>query len=637
MFATSLLLAALLLAGQETPAPSTLPGARLIEPFAIELPEEGDPPNLLPTDPSGVLRARLARGEVSTVAVLAVRAPSPKATVRARVASGPDGRSVPQLELFLIRGLKRSNRYMEAMLGREALQKRSASYPDILIRDEPRFETQLRDLRGERFLSQPPQDGITVLFDAHPTRYVLVRATIPPALHVGTHRGTIELVASSGEVLTSVALEIEVLPFTLAPPGKVLSVANDFGAPSDPHFEPSLRDQAAHGMTATRLKGTVARGERDKVLPLLEELGFTHLIQADLPRTVEEAAPAAGRLAQYFYGVDEPQPKGRSGPGSWSRMAEQVRLSRQIHGMGGRVTTSILYPLAIELAQPESRVYRELRPYGIEGVVEPLDWASYGLGLQRLGRSRSRTPSGDILLEPQESPSRPSQRLRGRATDERTEPERARGPGDNGEEGSGNEALFEYVSVLQREYAEGALGQDGKPRSKHPWLETYYLPLGYLKSPFFARLLFGFYLFNSHLDGASAWTLFRPRGNAFTDEDGPDPVIAYPLQEGMAATYWWEAVREGVNDLRYCELAESLVRALEQKSPEIGRRTRSRLVSMLSPYRSLVVDGRRIDLLVPLSEFRKTRAELMDLILQLRDGSGGAPPETDSPAEDGRA
>ncbi|MFC1888597.1 hypothetical protein ACFL4G_02460 [Thermodesulfobacteriota bacterium] len=595
----------------------------VVEPFSIDLPAESDPLELLQADTTKPIRAAVARGETSALAVLALKGLSEAGTITIEAGGAFDskGRRHNLLDVLLIKGLPRSNRYILSLLGHERLERFQDAYPDILITSESHFDEQVKKGRSDKPLTLPREDRVAISSAMGRTKYLLVRIKIPREFTAGTVRASIVVEEKNRGVPISVPVEVTVLPFALPDHGKILSVANDFSSPGNSHFNVSLEDQAEHGMTATRLKDAFKGESKEKTLERLNELRFSHLIHVVPPRSDKEAVPKVDGFTQFFYGVDEPQPKERFGGKSWSRMADHVRLSRTIHSMGGLVTTSIPYPYALELSQQGSRIYKELKAYGLERAHEPLDWANYTLGLQHLGhRTKARQ---------REERRRP---LPGGNTGDMT---RMASSTEKGEltrgRGAKNQELFDYIVTLQREYEDGATSDGRTPLSKHDWIETYYFPLGYFKSPFFARLLYGYYLFESHLDGVSAWTLYRPKGNPYTDEDGEDPVIAYPSGEGMASTYWWEAVREGANDLRYCRLAEELVIEIEKTWPQRGQEMRRRLISILAPYAGLVIDGQRIDRVMSVDSFRKTRTELVDLITELREmietegtGKGGA-------------
>ncbi len=505
---------------------------------------------------------------------------------------------------------------MGTLLGRERLAALGSAYPDILLSDEPMFERRVTLATGGRLASQLAGDRVTAALEPGRVKYLLVRVAIPPDLSPGSYRALITITADMPGLERSVPVEIEVLPFTLPPHGKILRVANDFASPSATRFEEALRDQAAHGMTATRMTGVLKGKAREKAVALLQELGFTHLVHLDEPKSGAEAGRSAGALQQFFYGVDEPQPKSRNAGRPWSRMADHVKLSARIHGLGGRVTTSLPFPLALQLARRDSDVYTTLSAgYGLPGAFEPLDWANYGLGLQWIGRGdrEERPPAGRELRHGR----------RDRPHGER-EP-RGSVPAATRSE-SRNRELFDYIRALQADTAAGRVRDGRTPHSKNDWIECYYFPLGAFKSPFYGRLLFGFYLFNSRLDGAAAWTLFRPRGTPFTDEDGEDPVIAYPGKDGMVPTYWWEAVREGVNDLRYCTLAENLLIEMRKNRPEESARLAARLQSILAPFTDLAPGGRRIDRILTPTDFQTARAELVTLLRDLQSRNRPAGP-----------
>lgn len=583
---------------------------RSVEPFSIDLPAGGALSDSAGPGFPETIHAAAAQGETTTVAVVGIHGVTEPRTITARAgsATGPGSRDLELVEVYLIRGLPRNNRYMGTLLGSRQLAALGSAYPDILLSDEPMFDRRVNTATGGRLASQLAGDRVTATLGPGEVKYLLIRVTVPPEVSPGSYRAEVTVTADTPGLDLTIPLLVEVLPFALPPHGKILRVANDFASPSAPRFEEAMMDQAAHGMTATRLTGVLKGKARDQAVGLLQKLGFTHLVLMDEPRSRTEAGRKAGDLQQYFYGVDEPQPKSRRTGRPWSRMADHVKLSARIHALGGRVTTSLPYPLATELARRDSDLYTTLADYGLPEAFEPLDWANYGLGLQSIGRS-----GGD-----REEQTRPGREPRNGGK-ERTQRERgSQGSAPAGKRPSSrNQELFEYISTLQDDVARGRTRDGRTPQSKHDWIECYYFPLGSFKSPFYGRLLFGFYLFNSRLDGAAAWTYFRPRGTPFTDEDGQDPVIAYPGKDGMVPTYWWEAVREGVNDLRYCTLAEDLLVELKKSHPEESRKMAARLQSILAPFMDLAPGGQRIDRVITLATFRSTRSELLDLIREL--------------------
>lgn len=139
-------------------------------------------------------------------------------------------------------------------------------------------------------------------------------------------------------------------------------------------------------------------------------------------------------------------------------------------------------------------------------------------------------------------------------------------------------------------------------------------------APHQARLLYGFWLYRSGLNGATVWGYSDPLTlNPFTEpaHDGVAFQVRYtdhptnPSGEAMLPSYTWEAFREGVDDLRYALTAERLVRA--QLNPELD----ARFASIVAGYDSLYENGDRLDYRKRESDLRSTRKALFDLIAEL--------------------
>jgi len=175
---------------------------------------------------------------------------------------------------------------------------------------------------------------------------------------------------------------------------------------------------------------------------------------------------------------------------------------------------------------------------------------------------------------------------------------------------------------LQKEFRDARWPPGGAVLpSKHPWLETYYWAQGLIRDPYFARLLYGFYLFNSHLDGAFAWTLYNPGKTNPLSEPLAAATLVYPSQGRFYGTYSLEAIREGVDDLRYAQQAyRDIARLLSSPVPadrQHGRRLRQRFLEALAPHRELLVGQKRVDLATdqPQAGLRRTREQLAEIIM----------------------
>jgi hypothetical protein len=91
-------------------------------------------------------------------------------------------------------------------------------------------------------------------------------------------------------------------------------------------------------------------------------------------------------------------------------------------------------------------------------------------------------------------------------------------------------------------------------------------------NPGYSRYIYGYYTWRQNLDGICSWgpsTTENSRGNPFEDLDHEfsDYAITYPHVGGPLATPNWEALREGIDDVRYIYQLEKLCSAKVGKHP----------------------------------------------------------------------
>jgi hypothetical protein len=244
-------------------------------------------------------------------------------------------------------------------------------------------------------------------------------------------------------------------------------------------------------------------------------------------------------------------------------LALQVQLSGHIHEIGAKVVTQINKKYADELSNPNSQLYQDLETFDpatcspfrnrqskifdFGSVFEPLDMSYF----QIFFKNWTKYADTDI---------------------------------------------HNYIKHIQQD-----------PSSKQSYPENYYYNPGCVLYPFESRLLFGYFLFNSGMDGVRAWTYQRPFGNPYDDFDGRlngvqlgdgrlngvqlgDVSLVYPSQEGMVPTYGWEAIREGIDDLRYAESADAMIREVESSDPAKGATLRQGFKNILAPFVALTYD-----------------------------------------------
>ncbi|MHC4608209.1 MAG: hypothetical protein ACYTAF_14970, partial [Planctomycetota bacterium] len=486
-----------------------------VEPFVVDLWGDRLPASAAVVDDDHPLKLEAARGEEES-AVLAVRALAKTLALTftpSDLEGGPRDIELKHVSLKIICSVRRHTVYTRLYADR--FEKRYSDahgifLPDILANNEHAVERLRKEWRGSlEDEGETPEAHGTALAKDH-IKYLLYTVRVGENMPAGTYKGTVTV--SQGGERAAVPVELTVRPVTLKPvEGAILTVSNDFARPGQALFEPGLKLLRRLGMNSTRIGPVTSRPDAEAVFATLRKHGFLCVVQNTPPRTKKELETIPEDIRVVFYGVDEPQPKDRE-RGDWSKMARHVRISKHIHDLGGKVMTSLPYPFALELRNPKSRLYEKLEDAGVFDHCEPLDWAGYGLGLQRLGR--------------------------------RPDP---------------NAELFAYIGTLQKEFRAGSHPLP----SKNPWTETYYWPQGLMRYPFYARLLYGFYLFNSHLDGAQAWTLYRG-GGGNPLAHGKDHVasLAYPAKTMIYSTYNLEAIREGIDDFRYARQAYRATAAL---------------------------------------------------------------------------
>jgi len=368
-------------------------------------------------------------------------------------------------------------------------------------------------------------------------------------VHPRAPRGMYDIrFARDGDERLFETIRLVVLPATLPTSEKHLCLSAEF---DDQHH---LRALADAGLTFMRVRSASQWPDRDERFRELASWGVKALSQHIPPQSKAEVAGLPATPVLYFYGIDEPQPKrGRAGREGWDRMAEHIRKSNSIHAMGGNVGVSLPFLLAESLADRSGGAYEMTAALGTKGMYEPLDWSNYGSGLPRMLNPRNRRT--------------------------RTIP--------------GIRVTMDLHTYLEERRA-------GR-QTRRDRLETCYFPLGLMRDPFYARYMFGVFAAESGLDGVFAWTAMRPKGNIFDDSDGVDALVALPTSTGVAATYCFEAMRAGINDLRIIEFLRS------KKDDQVD--------ALLAPWRTILAGGKPIDTVLGEAGLAKLRGDLMQRVL----------------------
>ncbi|MFH1006888.1 MAG: sugar-binding protein [Candidatus Latescibacterota bacterium] len=118
-------------------------------------------------------------------------------------------------------------------------------------------------------------------------------------------------------------------------------------------------------------------------------------------------------------------------------------------------------------------------------------------------------------------------------------------------------------------------------RQKSAKTETYYWQI-MQEDPFLERLLCGFYLWKSGMDGIFPYVYqqISDLGDPYDDWSGKHHrhhLVTYPSRNGPIPTIQWEAAREGIDDVRYLTtLTELIHRAKEQQRRNLALEQASR-------------------------------------------------------------
>jgi len=237
-----IVLGLLLAWGAQGAAPTSI-CIHYVEPFSLDLPAGEVPTELMTPDFPAPIRVAVARGEAATCAVLALGSELElgPVTIAPEPASGPGGETADLLDLFLIKGLPRSNRYLQSLLGEQGMKRLGGSFPDILIRNETLFNQQATGWRRGKPLTLPVEESVTTILGGPGLmKYLLVKVKVPEELEAGLWNCAVRITGPSDRLLAEVPCKVEVLPFDLPHHGKILQIANDFGSPERPHFDEAL-------------------------------------------------------------------------------------------------------------------------------------------------------------------------------------------------------------------------------------------------------------------------------------------------------------------------------------------------------------------------------------------------------------
>ncbi len=174
-----------------------------------------------------------------------------------------------------------------------------------------------------------------------------------------------------------------------------------------------------------------------------------------------------------------------------------------------------------------------------------------------------------------------------------------------------------------REYVAGLNDGSLKKAAK---TETYYWQI-MQEDPLLERLLCGFYLWKSGMDGIFPYVYQQlfDRGDPYDDWSGKrhrHHLVTYPSRDGPIPTIQWEAAREGIDDVRYLTTLTDLIhRPTNQKrrnSPALLQAARSAEHVLAKMMEDLDPDFHRTLRKLPPDTFYQWRWELAQHIMRIQ-------------------
>jgi hypothetical protein len=352
----------------------------------------------------------------------------------------------------------------------------------------------------------------------------------------------------------NIPVELELLPFTLKQSPKIHSVFlsmkhNTTYLPYD-LLEVYLDDMIDHGINGLWVNSWDL-SEVNRTFDLLKAKGLMNSVMygptdnTTFPQIIDRMTDRG--FLPYFYGVDEPNQS--------PEIEQHIRKSHNIHETGGLVAVGILKQTSDDLDDPTSDIYDLEDPdnpgltFRDQGITnEKLDWADYHATCLEWENIGVDGPLMDYIMS-----------LR-----------------------SGGQKIDKVETYYWQ-----------------PWVQKYK----------WNRNMAGFFLWGSHLNGSWPWGFsltpdYYGQRDPFNDFDNQNTAYrdfqtVYPSEDGPIPTLQWEAMAEGVIDVRYLATLEDLIMQLELIDPQRADDIRVWINTTTAPYmtpnQSETMSGKQFD------------------------------------------
>lgn len=433
--------------------------------------------------------------------------------------------------------------------------------PELLVYDD------LETLSGD--LPEASQ-VLRTAFAENQSKQFWVTVFVPPATTAGRYEARITILGD-GQVIARLPLVLNVLPIQLKEPKQSYILYYDstvLGSVNDPVRENlidiQMEDVRRHGFSGVRLSGTLAINHlndptQNTLLRNIDKF-IAHGFQGpliykfwsyttNLPEKLKFIVDRSNELGitPYFYGQDEPNklcpgvdsncadPDDENYP--QNSMGHHLYRSQLIHEAGGQVGVAIRKDIADLLDNFESQAYDVQNPYTFVPFRDLLT------GPEKLEIANYK---GSLFLGPQDP------------------------------QWYKMEKLWTYIENLRA----------GKMKKRTDKLEVYYWQMWY-EYPLRNRLMSGYFLWTSRLDGVWPYVYEAPSNNPYDDFDSPngrDMMVVYPSRQGPIPTLKWEEIREGYDDVRYLTTLNELLKKMDNLDKSYADNVRSQIKQELAKY-----------------------------------------------------
>ena len=449
--------------------------------------------------------------------------------------------------------------------------------PELLLyNDQVSYDTDPTLINGGTVPSIPKLDHIETKIDNFTSKQFVLIARVPDSTPAGAYTATVTLTAD-GVPAQKLTLRLEVLPFVLRDTDKKLVVG---GAPDTRYFagsslqdlynfyKPYFQDSRNHSSNSVLLgtgPGAIGSGpDTFKIgLKIMQELGFKHTI---------------------FYGFIDPD--------TWANLTSTY-------------TAAMLQ-------------------YGFE---------PWFYGVDEFSDSTTRPGESHTVLWDHVAKSIIVHNIGGKMVDTscKSEADRIANP---------NDPIYQQFPAGTYEPEEWGIYPTpncdnyawypdlmaGRVQKTPDRLESFYWQ-GSDEDPWHNRYNIGYFLWNTGLDGAMPWGYIYTSATWYDDFNWTHGHCCrcntqiYPSKEGPVPTMEWEALGEGINDLKYLETWKYYKDIVAKTNSSLAQDSEQTVNNILDRYKDTYYTARPAGSRVSMAQYEADRKTIISEILKLKQSA----------------